>query len=53
MIVTFSIVNGVLMPKFGYYMPWYVGGSALVVIGSSLMCKSFAREEFEVLLTFL
>ncbi|CAG8975977.1 hypothetical protein HYALB_00012312 [Hymenoscyphus albidus] len=37
MIVTFSIVNGVLMPKFGYYMPWYVGGSALVVIGASLM----------------
>jgi hypothetical protein len=41
MIVLFSIVNGVLMPKFGYYMPWYLGGSTLVVIGASLMCKYY------------
>lgn len=37
MAVTFSIVNGALMPKFGYYMPWYTWGSALVLIGSALM----------------
>lgn len=37
MTVFFSIVNGTFMPKFGYYMPWYVIGSALVLIGSGLM----------------
>jgi len=38
-IVFFSLVNGALMPKFGYYMPWYLGGSILALIGSALMCK--------------
>ena len=37
MVVVFSFVNGGLMPKFGYYMPWYTFGSALVLIGSALM----------------
>ena len=37
MAVFFSLVNGALMPKLGYYMPWYVVGSMLVLIGSSLM----------------
>lgn len=39
MIVFFALVNGGLMPKLGYYMPWYLFGSALVLIGSALMCK--------------
>ncbi|KAL8971655.1 MAG: hypothetical protein Q9183_000944 [Haloplaca sp. 2 TL-2023] len=37
MIVFFSLLNGGLMPKFGYYMPWYLVGSVLVLIGSSLL----------------
>jgi len=36
-LVTAVILNGVLMGKFGYYMPWYLCGGVLVVIGSALM----------------
>lgn len=39
MIVAFSVINGALMPKFGYYMPWYVFGNAVILAGSALMCK--------------
>lgn len=28
------------MAKFGYYMPWYLFGGALILVGSSLMCTS-------------
>lgn len=34
-----AILNGALMPKTGYYMPWYVAGSFLVTLGSGLMRK--------------
>ncbi|KAK4240607.1 major facilitator superfamily-domain-containing protein [Achaetomium macrosporum] len=37
MIVAFSIINGYLMPKLGYYMPWYVFGNAVILAGSALM----------------
>ncbi|KAL8752878.1 MAG: hypothetical protein Q9199_005439 [Rusavskia elegans] len=37
MLVLFALVNGGLMAKFGYYMPWYLFGGALIVVGSSLM----------------
>ncbi|KAL8723275.1 MAG: hypothetical protein Q9225_000397 [Loekoesia sp. 1 TL-2023] len=37
MIVFFSLLNGGLMPKFGYYMPWYLVGSILALIGSALL----------------
>ena len=37
MIVFGSLFNGVVMPKFGYYMPWYVIGNAMLVVGASLM----------------
>lgn len=40
MVGFFSIVSGVLMPKFGYHMPWYVFGNALVLAGSACMGKS-------------
>lgn len=40
MIVFFGVLSGALMPKFGYYMHWYVFGNALILIGSCLMCKS-------------
>jgi hypothetical protein len=39
MIGFFSIVNGGLMPKLGYHMPWYVFGNAMVLIGSACMCR--------------
>ncbi|KAI9164036.1 Efflux pump DEP3 [Paramyrothecium foliicola] len=37
MIAFFSIVNGGMMPKLGYHMPWYVFGNVMVLIGSALM----------------
>ncbi|KAF6218596.1 hypothetical protein HO133_005947 [Letharia lupina] len=37
MVVIFVIINGSLMAKLGYYMPWYLFGGALVLIGSALM----------------
>jgi hypothetical protein len=37
MIVFGCLFNGVVMPKLGYYMPWFVVGNALLVAGSSLM----------------
>lgn len=40
MVVCFGFLNGALMPKLGYHMPWYVFGDAMILIGSSLMgCK--------------
>jgi len=36
MVVT-VFVNGALMSKLGYTMPWYLGGGLLVVAGSALM----------------
>lgn len=32
-----SIVQGFLMSKFGYYMPWFLFGSLLGVVGGALM----------------
>lgn len=36
-IATVSILNGFFMSKLGYYMPWFLGGSILAVIGGALM----------------
>lgn len=33
------MLNGGMMSKTGYYFPWYVGGSVLLLIGGVLMCK--------------
>ena len=33
----FSVVSGAVLGKFGWYMPWYLGGSILSVIGAALM----------------
>jgi len=38
-LVVFALLNAFLMPKLGYYMPWYVAGNIAVVIGSALMRK--------------
>lgn len=31
------VINGAVMAKFGYYMPWYLVGEAFTVAGSALM----------------
>ncbi|KAI1119044.1 major facilitator superfamily domain-containing protein [Nemania sp. NC0429] len=35
--VAFCVLNGFALPKWGYYMPWYTFGTALLLIGSALM----------------
>ena len=37
MVAAFAMINGALMTKLGYYMPWYVFGGALVLAGGALM----------------
>ncbi|KAF1980730.1 MFS general substrate transporter [Aulographum hederae CBS 113979] len=32
-----NMVSGALMPKYGFYVPWYLAGSILSLIGGSLM----------------
>jgi hypothetical protein len=36
--VVSAMINGALMPKLPYITPWHIFGSALVVIGTALMC---------------
>ncbi len=36
-LVFFALVNAFIMPKLGYYMPWYVLGNAAMVVGAALM----------------
>ncbi|KAL8952149.1 MAG: hypothetical protein Q9222_001926 [Ikaeria aurantiellina] len=36
-VATVSILNGILMSKLGYYMPWFLGGSIIAVVGGALM----------------
>jgi MFS family permease len=37
LLVFFCLFNGFAMSKYGLYMPWYLFGGILVVIGSALM----------------
>lgn len=38
MLMIFAVIaNGAFLSKFGYYMPWYLAGGILVVIGGALM----------------
>ncbi|KKY17543.1 putative efflux pump antibiotic resistance [Diplodia seriata] len=37
MVVVFSLGSGYLMSKAGYIIPWFIGGSALGLIGSVLL----------------
>ncbi|KAI9653206.1 MAG: hypothetical protein M1831_006164 [Alyxoria varia] len=32
-----TMLNGVMMTKTGYYMPWYLAGGALILVGGVLM----------------
>ncbi|KAF2490010.1 putative efflux pump antibiotic resistance protein [Lophium mytilinum] len=36
-IIVFIIINGALMSKLGYYMPWFLAGGVLAVVGAALM----------------
>lgn len=42
LMVFFSVLNGWAMPKFGYYLPWYIFGNTTILIGAALMCKYLA-----------
>jgi hypothetical protein len=37
LLVFFCLFNGVMLTKFGYYMPWYLWGGVLSVIGGALL----------------
>ncbi|KAM0510760.1 hypothetical protein ACHAPE_010558 [Trichoderma viride] len=37
--VTFTMFSGILLPVFGYYMPWYIPSGGLMLIGGALMYK--------------
>lgn len=37
MLILFSILNGGIMSKTGYYIPWYILGSSLALVGSALL----------------
>ncbi|CAF9916252.1 MAG: hypothetical protein HETSPECPRED_002805 [Heterodermia speciosa] len=37
MVAVFSLINGSLMAKLGYYFPWYLLGGGTTVIGAALM----------------
>ena len=45
MLITFMLASGFLMSRYGLYKVWYVGGSALALVGSVLMCKSYRSRE--------
>ncbi|KAI9689751.1 MAG: hypothetical protein M1822_009633 [Bathelium mastoideum] len=35
--IFFLLMSGSIMGKTGLYMPWYLGGSALIIVGAALM----------------
>lgn len=37
LMVTFGFLNGAMMSKLGYYMPWYLAGGILTTVGGALM----------------
>ena len=43
-VVFVVILNGVLMSKYGHYVPWYVLGGITAVIGSALMYATVHRD---------
>jgi MFS family permease len=36
-LVSTVVFNGIMMGKTGYYMPWYLAGGCIAIIGSALM----------------
>ena len=39
LLILLILSSGFLMSWFGYYKPWYIGGSAIALVGSILLCK--------------
>lgn len=37
LMILFIITNGIVMSQTGYYMPWYLAGGILTVVGGALM----------------
>ncbi|RHZ44112.1 uncharacterized protein CDV56_101539 [Aspergillus thermomutatus] len=37
LLVFFMLLNGALMPKLGYYMPWFLFSGVTIIIGGALM----------------
>jgi hypothetical protein len=37
--VAFILINGVLMPRTGYYKPWFIVGSAVATVAAALLCE--------------
>jgi hypothetical protein len=37
LMVFFCIVNGAVLSKYGYYMPWYLFGGVFMTVGAALM----------------
>ena len=35
--VALCVLNGVLLGKFGYYMPWFLSSAVFIVVGSAVM----------------
>jgi MFS family permease len=42
LLITSIPSSGVFMSRWGYYKPWYIGGSILALIPAVLMCKSIS-----------
>ncbi|KAF2839523.1 MFS multidrug transporter-like protein [Patellaria atrata CBS 101060] len=40
--ITGTMANGLLMPRYGYYAPWYLLSSIFILVGGSLMYVSDA-----------
>ncbi|KAH8801449.1 major facilitator superfamily domain-containing protein [Xylogone sp. PMI_703] len=40
--ITSIMANGMLMPKFGYYKPWFMASGAFLIIGGCLMYEIHA-----------
>jgi MFS family permease len=49
-LIAMEVINGWLMPKFGYYMPWYIFGNVLILAGGAAMRKSSLRIFFSLVL---
>ena len=50
MVVFLGFLNGALMPKYGYYMPRYIVGDVIILVGLILMgrkCLPHSRRKFD------
>ena len=48
-VYSFTVIsNGLFMSKFGLYQPWFVVGSALLLIGGAVCCRCCSQASLEV-----